>query len=332
MHLLVLNCHEAWVYQLQTLGARLEIVIDLPGRKVSGWDAQMRPLPAGARTLSLADALAAPPVWDAVICHNITDLIDTASIDAPKLLVLHDTLDGRMAQQDARFDRNEMVTMLRTYLERLGAHAVAVTLAKGASWGVPGKPLHCAADPSDYPTPHHRIAAGLRVANHVTTKRVFLDWDFHLQAFGELPVTLVGHNPELGVDAAADWPQLKSLFAEHRFFIHTADPRYEDGFNMAMIEAMAAGLPVVGNAHPTSPITHGVDGFLAATPAEARRYAERLLADRELARAMGLAAQRTVAERFSVDAFRHGMRDALDRAAKKYRRRARATGAPAAAR
>jgi hypothetical protein len=323
VHLLVLNCHEAWVYQLQSLEARLDIVIDLPGRKVSGWDLHMRPLPAGAHTLSLAEALAAPHVWDAVICHNITDVIDTAPIDAPKLLVLHDTLDGRMAQQDARFNRDEMVTLLRTYLERLGAHAVAVTAAKGESWGIPGKPLHCSADPADYLAPSYRTAAGLRVANHVTTKRVFLDWDFHEQAFGALPVTLIGHNPELGIDAANDWPHLQSLFAEHRFFIHTADPRYEDGFNMAMVEAMAAGLPVIGNAHPTSPITHGVDGFLASSPAEAKRYAETLLADRELARTMGAAARRTVVERFSTDVFRRGIRDALDRAAKKYRRRAR---------
>lgn len=332
MHLLVLNCHEAWVYQLQSLGARLDIVIDLPGRKVRGWDSRMRPLPDGAETMTLADALANPRPWDAVICHNITDVIDTAKIDAPRLLILHETLDGRMAQQDAKFSRDEMVTLLRTYLERLGAHAIAVTAAKGESWGVPGKPLYSAADPSDYLSPSYRTAAGLRVANHVTTKRVFLDWDFHEQAFGALPVTLVGHNPELGIQAAEDWDHLKALFAEHRFFIHTADPRYEDGFNMAMIEAMAAGLPVVGNVHPTSPITHGVDGFLASTPAEAARYAARLLADRELARTMGAAARQTAVEKFSSDAFQRGIRDALDRAAKKYRRRARTAGMVPAAR
>ena len=39
------------------------------------------------------------------------------------------------------------------------------------------------------------------------------------------------------------------------------------GFNLAMLEAMAAELPVIGNRHPSSPIRHGHDGFLADEPA-----------------------------------------------------------------
>ncbi|MFI5309596.1 MAG: glycosyltransferase [Gemmatimonadales bacterium] len=324
MRLLVLNCHEPWIYQLRVLDADLDIVVDLAGRKVSGWDHRMRPLPPRSTTLSMADALARRPDWDAVICHNITDLVDTASIEAPKLLVLHDTLDGRMAQQGATFERGEMIALLRTYVERLGANVIPVTTAKGESWGVPGRPLSCWADPADYLPPTYRVAAGLRVANHVSTKRVFLAWDFHEEAFGGLPVTLVGHNPELGVEAARDWGDLKDRLAEHRFFIHTADPRYEDGFNMAMAEAMAAGLPVISNAHPTSPLTHGVDGFLAATPAEARAHALRLMADVTLARAMGEAARKTAIARFSPESFRSGLNDALARARKKFARRLRA--------
>ena len=324
MRLLVLNCHEPWIYQLRCLDADLHLVVDLPGRKVSGWDFRMRPLPPRSRTLTLAEALSTSPGdWDAVVCHNITDLMDTAGIDAPKLLVLHETLDGRMAQEGSRFDRNEMIAMLRTYLGQLGAHAIAVTSAKGASWGVAGHPLLCAADPADYYRPTYEHGVGLRVANHVSTKRVFLVWDFHEKAFGGLPIRLVGHNPADGIEAADDWDHLKRLFASHRFFVHTADPRYEDGFNMAMVEAMAAGLPVVSNAHPTSPLTHGVDGFLAATPADARRHAEQLIADPDLARTMGDAARRTAAIRFSPGAFRSGMREALGRAKKRYVRRRR---------
>ncbi len=325
MRLLVLNCHEAWVYQLGLLDAELDLVVGLRGRAVTGWDARMRPLPPCARTLQLAEALALPASrWDAVICHNITDLLDTAAIEAPHLLIVHDVLDGRMAQQGATFDRQDMIDRLRAYLGRIGAHAVAVSEAKGASWGVAGRPLAFAADPADYLPPRQARAAALRVANDVTAKRVFLAWRFHEEAFGAIPVTIVGRNPDMGVEPARDWEHLKHLLADHRFYIHTADPRYEDGYNMAMVEAMAAGLPVVSNAHPTSPLTHGVDGFLAATPVDARTYAEALLADPALARTMGDAARRTVISRFSPAAFRAGALDAIDRAKKKYRRRQRA--------
>ncbi|MHB1310465.1 MAG: glycosyltransferase [Gemmatimonadaceae bacterium] len=322
MRLLVLNCHEAWIYQLRVLGAALDLVVDLPGRAVKGWDARMRPLPVGARTLLLPEALALPgSTWDAVICHNITDLIDTAAIDAPHLLVVHDVLDGRMAQQGATFDREDMIARLRAYLDMTGTHAIAVSAAKGTSWGVPGRPLPFAVDPADYLPPRQTRAAGLRVANDITAKRIFLAWSFHEAAFAGLPVTIVGRNPDMRIEAARDWDQLKETLAEHRFFIHTADPRYEDGYNMATVEAMAAGLPVISNAHPTSPVTHGVDGFLASTPSEAREFAERLLADAGLARTMGDAARRTVMSRFSPGAFHAGVQRAIARARKKYRQR-----------
>ncbi len=323
MRLLVLNCHEPWIYQLRILDAKLDLVVDLPGRKVAGWDARMRPVPPNAELISLADALAHPaPPWDAVICHNISDLIDTAPIDAPKLLIVHDTLDGRMAQQGAAFEKHQMVALLRQYLEHLGVHAVPVTAAKGASWGIAGEPLHCCADPAEYPEPTYERAAGLRVANDVISKRVFLSWEFHEQAFRDVPITLVGHNPGLGADAARGWDELKHQFASHRFFVHTANPLYEDGFNMAMVEAMAAGLPVISNAHPTSPITHGVDGFLAENPRDAREYANLLLVNIELARQMGRAARRTAVARFAPMQFLSGARSAIQRARALYQRRA----------
>jgi hypothetical protein len=322
VRLLVLNCHEPWIYQLRVLDAQLDLVVDLPGRKVAGWDERMRPVPPNARMISLADALAAPAGrWDAVLCHNISDLIDTAPIEAPKLLILHDTLDGRMAQQGAKFEKSQMVSLLALYLERLGAHAVPVTAAKGESWGIAGDPLHCFADPADYLMPTYERVAGLRVANDVTSKRVFLAWDFHEEAFRGLPVTLVGHNPQLGVEAARGWDELKQHFASHRFFVHTADPRYEDGFNMAMVEAMAAGLPVISNAHPTSPITHGVDGFIAETPLEAHAFAGILLSDIDLARTMGAVARATARARFSLAAFRSGIQAAITTAQTNFARR-----------
>lgn len=85
------------------------------------------------------------------------------------------------------------------------------------------------------------------------------------------------------VKASDNWGHLKKLLQSHRFYIHTADPRLEDGYNMATIEAMAAGLPVLGNRHPTSPVKHGLSGFLIDDPYKLRKYAKMLLEDRYLA-------------------------------------------------
>jgi len=322
--LLVLNCHEAWIHQLGALKAQLDIVVGLPGRYTRGWDSCMRPLPAGARTITLDDVRAAGGgvSYDCVINHNITDLLDTRFLDAPKLLVLHETLEGRMEQQGAEFDAREMRAMLNTYLASVGGHAVAISRSKAKSWGVTHVVVHNSADPDAY-LPHvGDVACGIRVANHVTSKRVFLAWDFHEQAMAGLPLQIVGHNPELpGVRAADDWDHLKRMLASHRFAVHTADPRFEDGFNMAMLEAMAAGLPVLSNRHPTTIVEHGVTGFLAESPDEMRAHARRLLDDPVLAHELGDNARRHVARHFGPDRFRVEFGKAIQEARKKWARR-----------
>ncbi len=260
--------------------------------------------------------------YDCVINHNITDLLDTRFVDAPKLLVLHDTLEGRMAQQEAEFDARDMRASLNTYLASVGGHAVAISRTKAKSWGVTHTVVANSADPAAYLPWVGDVACGLRVANHVASKRVFLAWDFHEQAMDGLPLRIVGHNPELpGVEAADDWGQLKRIFASHRFLVHTADPRFEDGYNMAVLEAMAAGMPILTNRHPTTLVDHGVSGYIADTPEEMRRHAQRLLEDRDLAATLGENARAFVERHHSPDRFRVEFGKAIQEARKKWSRR-----------
>jgi len=144
-------------------------------------------------------------------------------------------------------------------------------------------------------------------------------WDFHERAFAAVPVRLVGHNPGMaGVRAADNFEHLKKLFASHRFYIHTAEPHYEAGFNMSTVEAMAAGMPVLGNRHPTSPVEHEVSGFLSDEPEQLGKYAKMLLADRELAVSMGRQARKTAMRDFSIDGFRDGFLNSIETARKKW--------------
>ena len=55
--LLVFNCHEPWVYQLETLGYPLDIIVDLRGKYNRGWDERMRPVPRGSTFISLEQAV-----------------------------------------------------------------------------------------------------------------------------------------------------------------------------------------------------------------------------------------------------------------------------------
>jgi hypothetical protein len=306
--ILVFNCHEAWVYQLALLGQPMDIVVGLSGRHTRGWDARIRPVPPDANLIDLQSALWSKSSYCCVIAHNLTDLLDAKELNCPKLLMIHLTLDGIVVEQNSKTDPNAFRQAASRYIRSAAVHPVAVSMLKGRSWGFTEDIVPLSADPAAYPQFQGGEPRGVRVSNFITRRARTLLWDFHLRAFEGLPIEIIGINPELPESSPSpDWDTLKSTLGQHRFFIHTADPHLEDGYNMATLEAMAAGLPVLGNRHPTSPVIHGVSGFLSDDPAELRRYAVRLLDSPALAIEMGRAARQTIQDQFSPDLFRFRM-------------------------
>lgn len=82
-------------------------------------------------------------------------------------------------------------------------------------------------------------------------------------------------------------------------------PSYSEGLPMSVLEAMAAGLPIISTPVGGIPeaVTDGVEGFLVQ-PGDVEALADRigrLLADPELARRMGEAARRKVETTFSAE-------------------------------
>lgn len=319
--LLVFNCHEAWVFQLRLLNRPLDIVIDLPGRHFRGWDDGVRPIPPLSRLVSLSEVRGKNERYDCIIAHNLTDLLDVKQLAGPRLLVIHLTLDGMVLEQEARTDPKEFRQAVARYVEMTRAHVIAVSRLKGRSWGFENDIVPLTVDPADYRAWNGDFAKGLRISSFVNRRPQTLMWEFHQRAFADVPVTLIGHNPEIpGVRASKNWDELKTILQQHRFYIHTADPQLEDGYNTATLEAMAAAVPVLGNCHPSSPIVHGVSGFLSDDPVELNGYAKQLLCDRWMAKEMGESARRTVVERFSGKAFQDGMTRAIEAAQNKWRK------------
>lgn len=320
--LLVFNCHEAWVYQLAALGYELDIVVGLKGQYKSTWDEQMRPLPANSRPISLSDALRSKTDYYCIVVHNISDLLDVKLRSEARLMVIHSTLEGRALEEESNVQPQEMKEMLHKYLELVGGHAVAVSMLKGSSWGFTDDIVPFCADPGDYLPYSGQDTCGLRICNFLQSRKGILLWDFHKRAFEGLPIRIVGHNPGMpGVSAAQNWHHLKEMLQSHRFYIHTADPRLEDGYNMATVEAMAAGMPILGNKHPGSPVEHGVSGFLSDDADELRGFAQMLLEDRDMAIRMGRQARKAAIERFSPVGFKKSFLQSIETARRKRQNR-----------
>ena len=327
--LLVFNCHEAWVHQLVTLPYDLDIIVGLSGHHHPSWDYHIRPIPPNGQLISLEEACSGSQAYNAIIAHNPRDLLDIRHRTDPCILVLHLPLSARAALENTQMSWASALAILHEYIQLKGVHVVAVSELKGRSWGYADPIIPFGIDPNAYPDHQGSEARGIRIANFINQRKSFLNWDFHVRTFHDLPITLVGHNPDMNqVSPSRDWNHLKELLKSHRFYIHTADPVMEDGYNMATVEAMAAGLPVLGNNHPSSPVIHGVNGFLSDDPQVLRAYAQTLLADPVLAHVMGQAARKTAVQRFSPRAFRQNMEMAIRMAHEKHQDSIHAPVAP----
>ena len=325
--LLVFNCHEAWVYQLSLLGFHLDIITGLKGQYKQTWDEQMRPVPGNSRFVTLSEAIKNQKQYYCIITHNITDLLDVKHRNEPRIMVIHSTLEGRALEEKSDISPQRMREMLHQYVEMTGVHIVAVSTLKGKSWGFTDDIVPLAVNKDDYLPYSGQVAMGLRICNFIDSRKKILLWDFHKKAFEGISVRLVGHNPNMpGVSAANGWNDLKKMLQSYRFYIHTAAPGLEDGYNTASLEAMAAGMPIVGNLHPGSPVEHGISGFLSDNPEELRSYAKILLENRELAVKMGRQAQKTVIYNFSTSKFKEGFLKSIETARHKWQNRRVETG------
>lgn len=120
--------------------------------------------------------------------------------------------------------------------------------------------------------------------------------DFNLQVVGSSCKHL---SPTLGTKILGFVPDLKPLYAASRFAICPLIGG--TGQQVKIVEAMAHGVPVIAlsNLAESSPIEHGVNGYIAQDAAEFAKYTVQLWQDPELCRTLGSAARATIAQNFS---------------------------------
>jgi glycosyltransferase involved in cell wall biosynthesis len=86
------------------------------------------------------------------------------------------------------------------------------------------------------------------------------------------------------------------------------------GQQVKIVEAMAHGLPVVAliNVAETSPIEHGINGFIANNAKEFAEYTILLWNDRQLCKQMGESARQTMIEKFSSSCLRANLEEIVN--------------------
>lgn len=312
MRILTFNWHEPYLGMLAGTGH--EWVIADWHRP---WNTGFRPLPENAARCgdeAEAAALVDDRRVDLVLCQSPQDLAWLDERPCPVIYLAHNSLPNEVRGREA--DAAERLRQwVQAQLAKRQGLFVAISEMKARSWALGDTVILPGIDVEHFGGYSGDLPVALTVANLLRERD-------HMLGFGKLEGGLagmrwqiLGTNPALGTGQAKTWEALKAAYRLHRLYAHATQWPWEDGFNLALLEAMATGMPVVSWANPTSPIAEGISGFLAEDAETFAHWARRLLADRELAMKLGAAGRRLVADRFPFEAFRERWTEVLERAA-----------------
>lgn len=302
LNLLTINRHTGYLYNLSKIGHQWSLL--------NPWVSGNRPWPANFQKIDWARARRDFSRFDAVIGHDIRR--DVARFlpycfryHKPYIQVVH----GRRSR--GGFSRSRLRGVIKSLysnvalgsLARMGlVRLVFISPYARSDWGLDGTTINQGitldelgpyegSEPSllivgnNLHRPHFAFAELMQIRNHV-------------------PVKIVGENPQIpDCRPSKDWDELRLFYRHHRAYLNlTREP--EDGYNLAVLEAMASGMPVISLKHPSTPIRNGENGFLVENTSEAVERARQLIADRELASRLGSCARVTVGQNFTMDNFK----------------------------
>ncbi|MHB8544535.1 MAG: methyltransferase domain-containing protein [Leptospirales bacterium] len=315
--ILTFNWHEGYISLLGKIpGISLSIVERNKGG-YNRWMHEFRPCPRGSRLISLPDALKELRLeaFDAVIAHDPSDLLPTMESPIPQILVLHNRLDTMIALGENAVDRNGYLGWFSNVVRMIpDLELVYISESKKQNWGFEGSVILPGVDQSEWGPYEGTRPTVLRVGNFLRQRDLMLGHRFSEEVLKGLHQTLIGMNPGVfGERMSRNQGDLRNLFRESRVYLHASVFPYEDGYNFALLEAMASGMPVAALDHPGSPVVNGRSGFLSNRPEELRERIVELLENPEKARQMGEMACHDILEQFPLSRFIEQWSDLLER-------------------
>lgn len=302
LNLLTVNRHTGYLYNLSKIGHQW--------RFLNPWLQYNRPLPPNFELIDWATARRHFPQFDAVVGHDIRrDLARFLPYCLRYRKPYFQLIHGRRAR--GGFSRSHLRSVVKSLysslvlgsLVRWGlVRLVFISPYARSDWNLKGTVINQGI-PLDEMGPYEGSEPSLLVVGNMLHREHFA-FDDLMQIRIHVPVKIVGENPRIpGCRPSQSWDELRSLYCRYRAYLNlTREP--EDGHNLALLEAMASGMPVVSLKHVSTPIRDNENGFLVGDASEAVERAKQLVADRELAQRLGECARETVEQKFSINAFR----------------------------
>lgn len=316
--ILTFNFHEPYLWLMAKTGLQFDVGHYDQGLLARTWNEAFRPKPPNLRLLTEPEwrAAAAENRYDVIIAHNEMNAMDVITSKAAKLLVCHNRRS--FLNTSASCDQGDPIDLFKELLERLVEHFafIFISESKRDDYGIPGRIILPGIDVNEFGGYTGETPCIVRVGNVIRERNWMFDVPFQETVCHGLPNCLLGNNPGIPESKpAASFDDLLEHYRHNRCMLHVTRESFEDGYNLAMLEAMACGMPVVSLANWTSPLTDGVDGFVSYSAPQLRARLIELLENPALAREIGARGRETAAKIFPMEAFVTRWREAIFEAA-----------------
>jgi glycosyltransferase involved in cell wall biosynthesis/tetratricopeptide (TPR) repeat protein/precorrin-6B methylase 2 len=303
--ILTFNWHEPYLCLLSEIGHEFLVVEpEISPGNTRHWDTNMRPLPENVRLISSKEALRQLDrnSIDLVIAHNVKDLIEIRDYTLPKILVFHNRLSTEIALGKGEVDREDYLSKIQPFFKSV--KKVFISESKRSDWEFEGKVILPGIDVDEFEAYTGENSCVLRVGNLLKERDLMLGFTASEMIVAGFPAVTLGLNPSIPeARLSKGFQDLKDHYRTSRLYLNTTVDGHEDGYNLAMLEAMATGMPVISTSNRTSPIENGVSGYVSNDIHYLRSRVAELLADPEKARSLGVEARKAVTRKFGKAAF-----------------------------
>jgi glycosyltransferase involved in cell wall biosynthesis len=305
LRILTINHHEAFLSALAKAGHDFYVITKYKDRDYS-WNPSSHAVPSNFTLIEFNDEQKAKlnsGYFDVIICHTIKDLLFYYPYrKAPYIFVAHITLK-----------HETLIDTMWSLLKKFVYHAfslthktkfVGVSELKFKSWSIKGEIIRTF--PLILPPPDPGIGYGrvIVVGNRMKRRGLECGYDLIEQVMQKIPLTIIGNNQDVTTAVIPkNRQEFIDAFRSGRIFLFTTRFPYNDGYNLAMLEAMKMGMATVTVDNPSSPIIHNYNGLIGKDAEEIIAHLRRLLANPQLVDELGRNAQRTVEEHFSEELF-----------------------------
>ena len=260
LNILTVCRHTAYLYLLSKTGHELYVL--------GKWDHSNRPVPKNVHLIGWSDIAQLLPKIDVIIGHHVVQdimrlLPKSILARKPYIQVIH----GNIARTG--YSRSRMrklikqvysISILKTCEICHFVNYVFISEYDKKGWPMEGIVINHGIPIDEMFSYKGHKAALITVGNGLT--RPHFDLETLIKLREVIPVKVIGKTEGLKFSKPApNWDELRALYSNYRAYLNiTREP--EKGYNLATLEAMATGMPVISLHHPFTPIKDGYNGFL----------------------------------------------------------------------